>query len=172
MLQVARKIDHVYPEGKYLKYENRAHARKESINNDAQSLPISKTKAVLAVAVCFMVCFIILYRYSVITEFTYRINRYNRELNELKLSNDRLRMQTEQGIDLINIERMAKDRLGLQRPDQYQIVYVMVPRRDSTQAVADVDIDKLYRQEIIANSKTAFLGSIGEKFGRLVRFLY
>lgn len=172
MLQVARKIDYQYPEERYHVHETPTNPKQESVRNAGLGMTGFKIKAVFAIAVFFMVCFIILYRYSVITETTYRIDRYNRELNELKMANDRLGIQTEQGIDLINIEKIAKTRLGMQKPDQYQVVYVKVPRRDSTQVASDMDIDELYRREIITNSKTAFLGGIGERFGRLVRFLY
>lgn len=131
-----------------------------------------RAKAVVAVITCFAVCFIILYRYSLITESTYNLNQCNKELQRLVTSNSRLKIEAEKSVDLINIESIAKNRLGMQHPDQYQIVYVKVPRQDHTQVANNADGHETYPKTGFTGIKSVFLNGLNGNIVRFVRFLY
>ena len=113
----------VYKENKVLK-----NKKIERLNNKV------KLKIVFCVAVVFVLCFGVIFRYAQITELNYNINKSNKSYNELKNENSRLRVDIEKSTDLQKIREMAETKLGMQKPDRFQVVYVNVPKSDFTKA--------------------------------------
>ena len=58
------------------------------------------------------------------------------EISELESYTSQRAFELEQSIDLTTIEKIAKTRLNMQRPEQYQIEYVNVERDDVTEVTA------------------------------------
>lgn len=173
MLQAVRK-DYYYP------YEEEYQVGIKHIDNKKQKVKCAKTlklscrvKAIITIIICFATCFVILYRYSVINESTYRINKYNQELERLITANGKLKVDAEKSVDLITIESIAKNRLKMQRPDQYQIVYMKIPREDYTK-LADNSEKKLQNKNetVINSTKSMLFGSLNDSIGRIIKFLY
>lgn len=63
-------------------------------------------------------------RYAMIFEINYTINGLEREINELKLQKEDLRVQLDSTIVLDNVEKVAVNELGMQYPQPEQIVYI------------------------------------------------
>jgi len=63
-------------------------------------------------------------RYAMIFEINYDINGLEREIKELNLQKEDLRVQLDSTIVLDNVERVAVSELGMQYPQPEQIVYI------------------------------------------------
>ena len=118
----APKIQYdVYEENKVLKQKKAYRVNKRV-----------KLKAVFTILLVFSLCFTLTYRYALLTEMNYKISKTNRQYNELRDENARLKVDIEKSIDLVKIKELAETRLGMQKPDRNQVVYVRVPKNDFT----------------------------------------
>ena len=66
-----------------------------------------------------------------------RIKTLQAEIAELESYTSQRMFELEQSIDLSTVEKVAKTRLNMQRPEQYQIEYVNVNRDDVTEVTAN-----------------------------------
>jgi len=118
----AKKIEYdVYEENKVLK------RKKEAKYNYKIQL-----KTVLCIMMIFAASLILMYRYAVITDLNYRIDDSYKKYNGLRNENSRLSVQIGKDMDLSTVKEIAESRLGMQKPNKYQIVYVRVPKTDVT----------------------------------------
>lgn len=93
-----------------------------------------KIKVVLSVLLVSFVGFTAIYRYALITDLNYKISKLKTEHKNLVNDNLRLRIAIEKNTDLAEIKSVAENRLGMQKPDKYQIVYIRVPKDNFTVA--------------------------------------
>lgn len=122
----AEKLEYdVYEENKVLKAK-----KNEKTQNKV------KLKMVLNIFIVFSLCFGVIFRYALITELNYKINKTNISYNDIKNENSRLKVDVEKQMDLQKIREIAEKKLGMQKPDKFQIAYVNVPKTDFT-IVAD-----------------------------------
>ncbi len=118
----ARKIDYnVYEENKVLKAKKKA-----KLNNKI------KTKMIFSVLVVFALGFVILGRYATLTQLNYSVSEYKNAYTELQDKNVKLKVEIQGKTDLNKVKQIAETKLGMQKPDKYQIVYVDVPKTDVT----------------------------------------
>jgi cell division protein FtsL len=89
-----------------------------------------RRKYVLMIIVSFVFAVALIYRYSLVIEINDRIMRENAKLSQLENENNLARKQIGLETDLEKIRILAESRLGMQKPDKDQIVYIKVPRRD------------------------------------------
>ncbi|NLD48984.1 MAG: cell division protein FtsL [Clostridiaceae bacterium] len=111
----------IYEENKVLKAK-----RHQRSNNKI------KLKTVLMIFILFSFGCIVMYRYALITETNYKIEKKLLEYNEAKNNNIRLKVQIDEDVNSLKIEEKAVKELGMHKPDKYQITYVKVPRNDFT----------------------------------------
>lgn len=151
---MAEKLEYdVYEENKVLRQKKRA-----------RSGALQKLKRVALILGVFAACFIIVYRYAVITELNFNINASERQYNEIRNENARLLVEIKKDTDLNTVQRIAETKLGMQKPDKSQIVYMSVPKNDYTVVAAS------YTKETDANE--GVLASLADKIGRIFSFLY
>ncbi|NSW90517.1 MAG: cell division protein FtsL [Firmicutes bacterium] len=93
---------------------------------------ITKFKAVVSILLIFALGFIVAYRYALITDLNYKISKLEREYENLRDENSRLKVAVEKDTDLPRIKEAAEKKLGMQKPDKYQIVYIRVPKSNFT----------------------------------------
>lgn len=99
-----------------------------------QTRPASKTasipKARMVFAMVFItaVCFVILYRFSVITELNSQMGELTADYNRLRDENRMLNVEIQTSINLDYVKEIAETRLNMHKPDQYQLVLVNVPK--------------------------------------------
>jgi cell division protein FtsL len=102
--------------------------RKESIRPIPQKSKIPKAKLVFAMLFVVSVCFIILYRFCVISELNSRMDSLYKEYNELRDENRMLNVAIETSIDLNRVREIAENKLNMHTPERSQLVLVSVPK--------------------------------------------
>lgn len=88
-----------------------------------------KRKVFLGV-VSFGVALTIVYRYAMINNMNMENIKLKKDLAELNNSNAQLQLLAEQSVNLSHVEQYAKENLGLQKPQNYQIEYINVNKQD------------------------------------------
>lgn len=91
-----------------------------------------KFKLVVSIILVLLAGLTVMYRFAAITQLSYDINKSEKIYNELRNENSMLKVQVETKTDLSEIKEIAETRLGMQKPDKSQVVYVKVPRDDYT----------------------------------------
>ncbi|HHV98115.1 MAG TPA: cell division protein FtsL [Clostridiaceae bacterium] len=98
-----------------------------------------KWKAVFGILVVFSLCLVLMYRYALITEMSLTAIRSEKEYNEIKNKNSRLRVEIEKQTDINTIMKIAEEKLNMQKPEKNQIVYIYVPKNDYTVVSEDYE---------------------------------
>lgn len=91
-----------------------------------------KLKAVILILITFAVGFAAVYRYALIADLNYRLSDLEKKYEELVDENTQLKVAIEKNTDLPRIKEIAESRLGMQKPDRYQLVYIKVPKSNYT----------------------------------------
>lgn len=151
----AKPIYDVYEENKVLKEKKKARK-----NNKV------RLKTVGYVMVIFSCCLLMMYRYALITELNYNISKLEKIYNEKVNENSRLKIAIEEDTDLDRIKQLAEEKLGMQKPDRYQIVYINVPKSDFT------TVSGTYKDRDGSADTGNLLAALGRKVGRFLRLLY
>ena len=147
----ARKLSYdVYEENTVLKAK-----RKQKSNNRA------KFNLVLSIFVVFILVSLVIYRYALITELNYNINESLKSYSEIKNENSILKVDIEKDTDLSKIRQIAEDKLGMHKPDKFQVIYVNVPKSDYS------IVSKTYE----SNNANLFV-MITDKLGKLTQLIY
>ncbi len=103
----------------------------------------SQIKAVVYIGVIFALLFVISYRNSLINESFSEKEKLKSTLAVTQKENEQLQVNIENSLNLSNIEKNAKERLGMQKLDNSQKVYVSLPKKDYVEpAVEEVVIEK------------------------------
>ncbi|MGI6123790.1 MAG: cell division protein FtsL [Acetivibrionales bacterium] len=102
--------------------------RKEAIRPIPQKSNIPKAKLVFSVLFVVSVCFVILYRFCVITDLNSRMGALNEKYNRLRDENRMLNVDIETSIDLNRVKEIAETKLHMHTPESYQLVLVSVPK--------------------------------------------
>ena len=121
----------------------RREKRKENIklvkDLPRQEVKISKEqkmkhrKATLLVLAIFAVLFTISYRNTKINEKFNEMQTLKTEVSSLQKENEQLQVTIENSLNLSNIEKQAKEKLGMQKLTNKQTVYVNLPKKDYIQ---------------------------------------
>lgn len=150
----ARKLDQV-------RKEERTYSEESTYKRDKATKNQSKVKANNAirlktmgvVILIFVSCLIIMYRYALITEINYNLGKLEQRYNEIKNENTRIKIAIEEETDLTRIKKIAEEKLGMQKPDRYQIVYINVPKRDFTKVTKANDEKMMLNDYLLAALK-------------------
>lgn len=84
----------------------------------------------LVVIAIFVLLLTISYRNSQINEEFTQMQNMKRELSSLEKENEQLKVSIENSLNLNNIEKLAKEKLGMQKLTNKQTVYVSLPKKD------------------------------------------
>jgi len=90
----------------------------------------SHVKAVMYIGIIFSVLFVISYRNSLINESFNKNEKLKSALAVTQKENEQLQVNIENNLNLSNIEKLAKEKLGMQKLDNSQKVYVSLPKKD------------------------------------------
>ena len=83
-----------------------------------------QTKLTLAVIGIFVILLTVSYRNSQINEKFNQIQSLKRELSSLEKENEQLKVSIENSVNLNTIEKLAKEKLGMQKLTNKQTVYI------------------------------------------------
>lgn len=109
----------------------------------------------IAVSAGFMIS-----EFVAVNEAEQEVAVLQKQLTELESATSQLVFDMEQSVDLAQIEKIATTRLGMQRPEKYQTIYVNVKQDDMTEMTAS-------QVEGIGNDIMSALKKIG---GNIVQF--
>ena len=93
--------------------------------------------ATLLVIAIFAVLFTISYRNTQINEKFNEIQTLRTELSSLQKENEQLQVTIENSLNLSNIEKQAKEKLGMQKLTNKQTVYVSLPKKDYIESATE-----------------------------------
>jgi cell division protein FtsL len=80
--------------------------------------------------IIFLIFFISIYRNSLITQSFAKIQDLKAEITELQKINNQLEINIQNSINTNNIEKAAKELLGMQKLSNRQIVYISLSKKD------------------------------------------
>lgn len=83
-----------------------------------------KLRYILRLGVIALLLFAVLYRFSIITEYQYRIEKMKAEIEEINMQNERLRVEIASLKSIARIEDIAVNKLNMREPDNQQIIYI------------------------------------------------
>lgn len=102
----------------------------------------SHIKMVMCIGFVFSILFAISYRNSLINENFNKLEKLKQTLAVTKKENEQLQVSIENNLNLANVEKKAKQKLGMQKLDSSQKAYVSLPKKDYVQpAVEEVILD-------------------------------
>ncbi len=91
-------------------------------------------KHIIEVGLVFTVLLVISYRYALInSRFTEKENLKS-TLSSIQKENAQLQVSIEQGMNINNIEQAAKEKLGMQKLENSQKVYINLQKKDYTES--------------------------------------
>lgn len=87
-------------------------------------------KHILEIGLLFVVLLTISYRYALINSRFSEKESLKSTLSNIQKQNAQLRVNIEQGMNINNIEQAAKEKLGMQKLDNSQKVYINLHKKD------------------------------------------
>lgn len=110
-------------------------------------------KIVMNIAVVFAILLAIGYRNSLINESFNKNAKLKEALSTTQKENEQLQVNIENSLNLSNIEKLAKEKLGMQRLDNNQKVYVSLPKKDYVEPAVEkvvIDTQESWFQKLIS----------------------
>ena len=89
-----------------------------------------KRKAIKYLIIGFMILFAISYRNSQIDENFAKVQDLKKEVAEVEKQNAQLQVSIENGLNSNNLEQEAKEKLGMQKLNSKQTIYITLPKND------------------------------------------
>jgi cell division protein FtsL len=108
---------------------------RKSFKQQSQVKGTDKIKTILGILICFAVAFCILLRYVTITEASNKIDGYKKQISQLERLNEQMQVEIDRSIDLKKVEEIARTKLGMRRPEKFQMVYVKLDKSDYAEIV-------------------------------------
>ena len=99
-------------------------------------------KIALIVIALFALLLTISYRNSQINEKFNQAQNLKRELASIEKENEQLKVSIENSMTLNTIEKLAKEKLGMQKLTNKQTVYVNLPKKDYVESATEEIIEK------------------------------
>ena len=124
-----RKLKTEYEEPRK-RYPKKSTARKTSNKKQAKTKSISQAKILMYIAIGFAALFVISYRYAVIDNTYASLKGLKTELAAVEKENAQLEANIESSLKLTTIEEEAKEKLGMQKKSNDQIVWLTLPKTD------------------------------------------
>ena len=104
--------------------DNAQNSKKSKVNAKA------RLKIVLFLVAGFSVLFAISYQNSLISESFNRKEQYKKEMEALSKTNQQIEVGIENNLNLNSIEQAAKEKIGMQKLNNSQKIYVSLPKQD------------------------------------------
>jgi len=82
-----------------------------------------KLRYILRLIVVALFVFMLLYRFSVITEYQYKVEKLQSEIKDIDMQNERLRVEIANLKSIARIEDIAINKLNMKEPENQQIIY-------------------------------------------------
>ena len=147
-------------------YKPQKQKRKLKVVEDVprQKVQISKEqkkkqiKITLFVIAIFGILLTISYRNSQINEKFTEMQNLKQELASLQKENEQTKVSIQNGLNLTNIEKLAKEKLGMQKLTNKQTIYVSLPKKDYVESASE--------EVVIENNENWFQKFVDKIFNR------
>ena len=143
-----RKINPEYKPARKKKKEKTEQQQIEELELKKQkknALKLEKRKHHKNIAVIvgiFLMLLTISYRNSLITEKFNEIQEKKQQLAAIEKTNGQTEVNIESSLNLKNVEKSAKNKLGMQKLDKSQKVYITLPKKDYTEsAIPEIEVE-------------------------------
>ena len=117
-------------------------------------------KTTVIVAGLFLLLLTISCRNSQIDKQFNQIQNQKKQLAALQKDNEQLKVSIENSINISNIEKVAKEELGMQKLTSKQTVYVTLPKKDYVETAAE---------KVVINEPQTWWQKITTKINDLIR---
>lgn len=94
-------------------------------------------KLTFAVVGIFIILLAISYRNSQINEKFNHLQTLKRELSTMQKENEQLEVSIQNSVNLNTIEKLAKEKLGMQKLTNKQTMYVTLPKKDYVESASE-----------------------------------
>lgn len=142
-------------------YSRRSNTKKRQLkiveDLPRQQIKVSKNqrkrqlKMTLTVAVLFLLLLTISCRNSQIDRQFNQIQDQKKQLASLQKENEQLKVSIENSLNLNNVEKVAKEELGMQKLSSKQTVYVTLPKKDYVESASEkvvIEEEKSWWEEL------------------------
>ena len=130
---------------------NQPKDNKQNANYISKEKIKSRIKVVMCIGVVFAGLFVISYRNSLINESFNKNVELKAALEASQKENEQLQVSIENSLNLSNIEKVAKEKLGMQKLEESQKVYVSLPKKDYVEPAVE---------EVVINDNTSWFQKI------------
>ena len=96
-----------------------------------------QTKLTLIVIGIFILLLTVSYRNSQINEKFSQVQKLKRELSSIQKENEQAKVNIENSLNLNTIEKLAKEKLGMQKLTNRQTIYISLPKKDYVEAATE-----------------------------------
>ena len=116
------------------KKTERTVQNREEIKKQRRKAQVQETRKnainIIEIGVAFVLLLTISYRYALINSRFSEKENLKTSLQEIQKQNAQLKVSIEQGMNINNIEQAAKEKLGMQKLNNNQKVYVTLQKKD------------------------------------------
>ena len=109
-------------------------------------------KLTLWVIGIFVILLTISYRNSQINEKFSKVQTLKRELSAVQKENEQLKVSIENSLNLNNVEKVAKEKLGMQKLTNKQTIYITLPKKDYVESSSEeviIEKDKNWFEQLM-----------------------
>ncbi len=118
--------------------EEKVQEHKTASKTKAKAESVKRHKVIALCAVMLAFCAgIMICRNVAVYESRNEVERLQKELNTLKEYSSQKAFEIDQSLDLESVEKTARTKLNMVRPEKYQTVYVNIKQDDVTEVTAD-----------------------------------
>ena len=109
----------------------------------------------MLIVLVFAVLLVISYRNSQINESFSEVQDLKKELSSLEKENEQLKVNIENSLNVNYIEQMAKEKLGMQKLTNKDMIHINLPKKDYTESASEKIIldEKSWFDKLIDNIK-------------------
>ncbi len=119
----------------YKKKSSTVMKKAKKTNQNAQTK--GNIKTVIYIFIIFAGLFVISYRNSLINESFNENETLKASLSAIEKQNEQLQVNLENSLNLSNIEELATERLGMQKLDSSQKIYVSLDKQDYVETASE-----------------------------------
>ena len=112
--------------------------RKEALKQEKRK----HHKNIAIIVGIFLLLLAISYRNSLITEKFNELQGKKQELSSIQKTNEQTQVSIESSLNLKNLEKAAEEKLGLQKLENDQKVYISLPKQDYTESESEEIIEE------------------------------
>ena len=162
-----RKLQPEYePKKNPYKKKKSSVSKKQTTNKKVSKKPVSKKKnkynykPVAYIMLAFAMLFTISYRNSLINEKYNEKESIKSQVSAVQKENEQLKVSIENSLNLSSVAKAAEDKLGMQKLDNNQKIYLDLKKKDYVEPASE---------EVIINDNMSWFDRLLEKLTQIIK---